>query len=153
MLETQRIAKDTNLFRSRHRRLSVRFAYVMMSICGLSLVSGCGGSEGPTGKVTGNVVNNNKPMPPIVVTLYDSQLVPAGTASVSSDGKFEFEMPVPFGTYTATLMPVSEVAAGDEDPGLAQAAATIPQQLRDPSASPFKVTIDEEEETVELKLQ
>ena len=48
---------------------------------------------------------------------------------------------------------INDFFAGDEDPGLAQAAATIPQQLRDPSASPFKVTIDEEEETVELKLQ
>ncbi len=122
-------------------------------LVGLLLASGCGSGDGPTGTVVGSVVNKNQPVPSAVVTLYDPQLIPAGTASVSSDGQFQFENPVPFGTYTATLMPASDIPAGDEDPQLAQATAMIPQRFRDPSISPFKVVVDEEEESFELLME
>lgn len=126
---------------------------LVASLMGLLLASGCGGGDGPVGTVVGSVISKTKPLPSGVVTLYNPKLVPVGTASLASDGQFEFENPVPFGTYTATLMPASEIPAGDEDPQLAQANAMIPQRFRDPSVSPFKVVIDEEEESLELLME
>ncbi len=131
----------------------IRILGMIVLLGSFLIASGCGDSEGPTGRVTGTLQTGSQPTPSGVVTLYDSQLVPAGTATLGADGQFEFEAPIPFGTYTATLMPVSDVPAGDEDPQLAQANAMIPQRFRDPSASPLQVVIDEDEEKVELKME
>lgn len=146
--------------------------FVVVLAVGLSLIAGCGdskGSRGPTGKVSGKVTFDGKPLPSgctIVFTHQDKAV--AITAPIGSDGSYSLPNAL-VGTHKVSFMvPVEAAAAAPPDPSnpeaykafmLGQAKAPtedkppIPKRYCSPDQSGLTFTVQEGENKYDIDLK
>ena len=126
--------------------------------CGLLvaalLVAGCSGGSGrqvPTGKVAGTVTYKGKPVGNAAVFLVDSGQGAGGGSTLSAEGQFTLEQPIPVGTYKVFLGPMVEESA-DGQPKESTPPKVPAKYLKDASSDvSVEIKEGENELTVELK--
>lgn len=131
------------------------------SFCVLGLLAGCGGGappERPTGKVSGKVTFNGKPVTEGTVVFENLKESVTRGAKLGAEGKYHEEK-VPALSYSVYIIPKPPENAGgpasspDGKPVVAS-APDIPEKYRLPATSGFTATVKEgatTESTFEMK--
>lgn len=132
------------------RQNLLRSAFVLASAC--LLLSGCGASGPPTGKVVGRVEFNQQPISTGLVTFHSTESGIAATAKIA-EGKFALDTPLEVGSYAVYVSPpVPE----PRDPSLGPApplpVVNIPPRAQDPMTSGITISVAPGENDVQLEL-
>lgn len=110
------------------------------------LLCGCGPAPIPTGTVAGTVdFKGKKPATPIEILLLGTENGQAANTPVNEDGTFEFETPLPTGSYVAYFAPLIEANPGKEV--VVTMDRSIPADYWNESTSKLAVQIAEGENT------
>lgn len=108
--------------------------------------SGCGESGPPTGDLSGIVFSGDSVMGDCVVGLYDPKTKRSIGGKVDLQGGFKISK-IPLGDYQVTVLQRTTNSAKEEP-----FDKRIPAKYRDSSTSGFEITIEEGENSIDLKM-
>ena len=109
-------------------------------------LAGCGDSGPPTGELSGTVLNGEELVGDCIVSLYNPTSKRAMGGKVNDQGEFQIKK-MPLGTYNISVMQRTTGEAVNEP-----FDKRITAKYRDQKTSGFSVTIEEGENTKELKM-
>jgi hypothetical protein len=106
----------------------------------LLAATGCGGSGGPTGAVSGSVTYKGQPLTQGEVSFYSKDKGVGAMAKLDATGKYKFDQPLAAGVYAVTVLPAPPEAAA---PGTAPKAPPVgvPRKYQDPVGSGLSYTV------------
>ena len=129
-----------------------RFVQELRSLClclilfTLPVLAGCGDSGPPTGELMGTVLNGEELVGDCVVSLYDPTSKRSSGAKVDDQGEFHIKK-MRLGTYDITVFQRTTGEATNEP-----FDQRIPAKYRDRKNPLFSVTINEGENSIDLKM-
>ena len=109
-------------------------------------LAGCGEKGPPTGDLSGTVLNGEERVDDCIVSLYDPVSKRAMGGKVDDQGEFKIKE-MPLGTYRISVLQRTTGEAFNEP-----FDKRIPSKYRDQKTSGFSITINEGENTTELKM-
>ncbi len=119
----------------------------------LGLLSGCGGSDGPIGTVSGKVTLDGEPVTAGEIGFISDEGFSA-VAEIGSDGSFALFENMPVGKYTVTVSPPAITEAPGEEGDTAELASTnVPEGYMDEGTSDISKDVTEGENTMTIELK
>ncbi|MFH1266219.1 MAG: carboxypeptidase-like regulatory domain-containing protein [Planctomycetota bacterium] len=107
-------------------------------------ICGCGGPDGPAGKVSGKVTSGAGPLTEVNVQFLGTDGVPVAAAKVDESGEFELDQRIPTGDYQVVVLPiVEETEAGPENPAYIEAGKKVPLKYWDAKTSGLTAVVKE----------
>ena len=123
----------------------------ILAAAALALAVGCGSGK-PTGKVSGTVLLQGKPLTRGTVNFLMKEKGIGAEAPIDATGKYAFATPLEAGTYAVSVTPPppEPVPPGTRP---AKVAAEIPAKFREPTSSGLTFTVKSGANTYDIVLE
>lgn len=128
------------------------FAIIVIFTATCSLILGCGSGGIPAGSLSGTVTMEGTALTSGTVTLVNQDAGHGASAELDASGNFLIES-LPTGSYHVAIQSAAIPSPEEMERGAKPVQLGIPGRYSNPETSDLSVSIEQGENTVELKLQ